>query len=145
MARRRLLSPDQWAGFLAVPDDERELVRHYTLGREDLDLINPKRTAHNRRGFAVLLCYLRYPGRMPEPDETPPPALLAFVAHQVGAEPADYAEYRRRGQTGGHAPASHPPHRGDARRHPALSCYCFDQDGLGYLCPPGNARRKETL
>ena len=99
MARRRLLTGEQWAKFQAVPTDERELIRHYTLGRDDLDAIATKRTARSRLGYAVLLCYLRHPGRVPDPDEMPPPALLAFVAHQVGAEPDDYADYRRRGQT----------------------------------------------
>jgi len=99
MARRRLLTGEQWAKFLAVPTDERELVRHYTLGRDDLDIIAVKRTARSRLCYAVLLCYLRHPGRVPDPDEIPPPALQAFVARQVGAEPDDYADYRRRGQT----------------------------------------------
>ncbi len=36
---------------------------------------------------------------MSVPDEMPPPALLAFVARQVGAEPGDYADYWRRAQT----------------------------------------------
>ena len=99
MARRRLLTGEQWAKFLAVPNDERELVRYYTLGRDDLDAIATKRTARSRLGYAVLLCYLRHPGRVPDPDEMPPPVLLAFVARQVGAEPDDYTDYRRRGQT----------------------------------------------
>ena len=38
MARRRLLSPEQWAGFLAAPTDERDILRYYTLSRDDLDL-----------------------------------------------------------------------------------------------------------
>lgn len=99
MARRRLLTGEQWAKFLAVPTDERDLIRHYTLGRDDLDTIATKRTARNRLGYAVLLCYLRHPGRVPDPAETPPPALLAFVARQVGAEPDGYVDYRRRSQT----------------------------------------------
>ena len=99
MARRRLLTGEQWAKFLAVPTDERELVRYYTLGRDDLDAIATKRTASSRLGYAVLLRYLRHPGRVPDPDEIPPPVLLAFVARQVGAEPVDYTDYRCRGQT----------------------------------------------
>jgi TnpA family transposase len=99
MARRRLLTTDQWATFLALPNDERELVRHYTLGRDDLDIVVTKRAAHNRLGCAVLLCYLRHPGRAPDPDELPPQQLLAFLARQVGADPADYVDYRRRSQT----------------------------------------------
>jgi len=77
MARRRLLTGEQWAKFLAVPNDERELVRYYTLGRDDLDAIATKRTARSRLGYAVLLCYLRHPGRVPDPDEMPPPVLLS--------------------------------------------------------------------
>lgn len=96
MARRRLLSPEQWASFLAVPADEREIVRHYTLGRDDLDLIVGKRAPHRRLGFALVLCYLRHPGRVLEQIEDPPPALLEFVAEQVGARPANFTEYRRR-------------------------------------------------
>jgi TnpA family transposase len=99
MARRRLLTGEQWAKFLAVPDEERALIRHYTLGRDDLDIVATKRTARNRLGYAVLLCYLRHPGRVPDPGEIPPPALLAFVARQVGADPDDYADYRHRAQT----------------------------------------------
>lgn len=30
MARRRLLTEEQWSRFLAVADDERAMVRHYT-------------------------------------------------------------------------------------------------------------------
>nr|WP_256888561.1 DUF4158 domain-containing protein [Acidomonas methanolica] len=88
MARRRVLTEDQWANFLAVPSDERELIRHYTLGRDDPDIVATKRTARNRIGYAVLLCYLRHPDRVPDPDEIPPLALLAFVARQVGLGPA---------------------------------------------------------
>ena len=44
MARRRLLSPEQWAGFLAASTDERDTLRYYTLRRDDLDLIAGKRT-----------------------------------------------------------------------------------------------------
>ncbi|MGO4728348.1 MULTISPECIES: Tn3 family transposase [unclassified Inquilinus] len=99
MARRRLLTGEQWAKFLTVPTDERDLIRYCTLGRDDLDAIATKRTTRSRLGYAVLLCYLRHPGRMPDPDEMPPPALLAFVAHQVGADPDDYTDYRRRSQT----------------------------------------------
>src|SRR3546814_13439195 len=72
MARRRLLSPEQWAGFLAAPTDERDILRHYTLSRDDLDLIAGKRTAHRRLGFALVLCYLRHPGRVLEQHEDPP-------------------------------------------------------------------------
>jgi TnpA family transposase len=99
MARRRLLTVAQWATFLMPPEDERQLVRHYTLGRDDLDIVATRRTAYNRLGCAILLCYLRHPGRALEPDEQPSPQLVAFVARQVDADPGDFADYQRRDQT----------------------------------------------
>ena len=63
MARRRLLDDVQWAGLLSPPSDEREIVRHYTLSDEDLAAAVSKRGDHNRIGFALTLCYLRFPGR----------------------------------------------------------------------------------
>ncbi len=57
MPRRLLLTEEQWARFLAVADDERAMVRYYTLSRDDLDIIALRRTPHTRLGCAVLLCY----------------------------------------------------------------------------------------
>ena len=35
----------------------------YTLSADDLHLIRQHRGIHNQLGFAVQLCYLRFPGR----------------------------------------------------------------------------------
>jgi TnpA family transposase len=40
------------------------MVRHYTLSSEDLALINRRRGDPNRLGFALMLCYLHFPGRI---------------------------------------------------------------------------------
>ena len=61
MARRQLLTDEQWTGLLAPPSDEREIVRYGTLSREDFDIFFRKRSDHSRLGIALLLCYLRYP------------------------------------------------------------------------------------
>ncbi len=98
MARRRLMTDEQWAAFLGAPTDERMLVRHYTLSRDDLDIVAAKRTAANRLGCAVVLAYLHHPGRAPEPGEAPPSAVLAYLARQVGAKPADFTAFARRDQ-----------------------------------------------
>ena len=45
------------------PGDQRELVRHYTLSDTDLAAIRRCRGDHTRLGHALMLCYLRYPGR----------------------------------------------------------------------------------
>jgi len=94
MARRQLLTDEQWARLLAPPNDEREIVRHYTLSRDDLDLIAGKRSGHSRLGFAVLL-YMRHPGRVLDANEIPPPELLAFIADRLDIDLSAFAEYRR--------------------------------------------------
>ena len=99
MARRQLLTDEQWARLLAPPSDEREIVRYWTLSREDFDIIFRKRSDHSRLGFALLLCYLRYPGRVLGADEVPPVALVSFVARQLGVSPAAFTRYSQRDQT----------------------------------------------
>jgi hypothetical protein len=51
-----------------------ELVRYWTLGPEDLRTIVSRRRPHNRLGFAVQLCALRYPGRLLRPANKSPRA-----------------------------------------------------------------------
>ena len=86
MARRRLLTDEQWAGLLALPNEERDIVRHYTLDPDELAVLAAKRAPHNRLGYALLLCAMRHPGRILDPGEMLPPPMLAYVARQVGAE-----------------------------------------------------------
>jgi TnpA family transposase len=71
MARRQLLTDEQWARLLAPPSDEREIFRYWTLSREDFDIIFRKRSDHSRLGFALPFCYLRYPGRVLGAEEVP--------------------------------------------------------------------------
>jgi TnpA family transposase len=99
MARRSLLTEEQWARLLAPPTGEREIVRYWTLSYEDLDLIFRKRSDHGRLGLALLLCYLRYPGRVLGAEEVPPVNLVSFVARQLGISPTAFAKYSQRDQT----------------------------------------------
>jgi len=99
MSPRALLSADQRARLFGIPVDQAEMARHYVLGPEDLALVRAKRRAANRLGFAIQLCALRYPGRAFEPLEAPPAPMLSFVASQIGADPALFSEYARRGET----------------------------------------------
>jgi hypothetical protein len=43
MVRRQLFMDEQWTRLLAPASEEREIVRHCTLSRDDLDLIAAKR------------------------------------------------------------------------------------------------------
>ena len=72
MARRQQLSEDQLAELFDPPVEQRELVRHYTLPSEDLAAAQRCRGDHNRLGYALMLCYLRHPGRALRAGERPP-------------------------------------------------------------------------
>jgi TnpA family transposase len=93
MMRRQQLSEAQIAVLFDPPDDKRELIRHYTLSDADLAMIGRGRGDHNRLGRALMLCYLRYPGRPLRASERPPEPLLAFVAEQIGVFPESISEY----------------------------------------------------
>ena len=68
-------------------------MRHYTLSDTDLAAIRRCRGDHNRLGHALMLCYLRYPGRPLRAGERPPGPLLAFIADQIGVLPESVDEY----------------------------------------------------
>nr|WP_274621709.1 DUF4158 domain-containing protein [Enterobacter kobei] len=61
MPRRSILSATERESLLALPDAKDELIRHYTFNETDLSVIRQRRGAANRLGFAVQLCYLRFP------------------------------------------------------------------------------------
>src|SRR3712207_1474266 len=93
MPRRRALTSAQLAGLLARPAAEADLIRHWTLDGIDLAAVGQRRGEHNRLGFALQLCALRYPGRLLRADEAIPETALRFVADQVGAAPEAFAAY----------------------------------------------------
>ena len=71
----------------------------YTLTPADRDFIATHRTASNRLGVAVQLCFLRHPGRAWTSEETVPVPMLRFIAGQIGVPPSALAGYARRDQT----------------------------------------------
>ena len=87
MARRQQLGEAQIAELFDPPTEQRELVRHYTLSAADLAAIRRCRGDHNRLGYALMLCYLRHPGRALRAGEQPPPAMLQFIAEQLDIVP----------------------------------------------------------
>src|SRR5215471_3920852 len=91
--RRQQLSEAQITTLLDPPTDQRELGRHYTLFAADLAAIRRCRGDCNRLGHAVMLCYLRYPGRPLKAGERPPRPLLLFIAEQIDAPPEAIEEY----------------------------------------------------
>ncbi len=99
MPRRSLLTPAERASLLAFPTDDDELIRNYTFSEFDLASIRHRRGNHNRLGFAVQLCYLRYPGFALPTQGGPPASLLAFIGRQLHIEPASWLQYAKRPET----------------------------------------------
>src|SRR5689334_19533735 len=93
MRRRQQLTEAQITALLDPPTEQRELVRHYTLSAADLAAIRRCRGDHNRLGHALMLCYLRYPGRPLKAGERPPRPLLLFIAEQIDTFPESIEDY----------------------------------------------------
>ena len=93
MARRQRLSETQIAELFDPPAEQRELVRHFTLSPADIAAVLRCRGDGNRLGYALMLCYLRHPGRILRVGERPSAALLAFVAEQIGVFPESIDDY----------------------------------------------------
>ena len=81
------MTEPQLAALFAPPTDQHELVRHYTLSDADITMIRRCRGDHSRLGYAVMLCYLRHPGRPLHAGERPAAALVSFVAGQIDVLP----------------------------------------------------------
>ena len=99
MPRRSLLTPTERTGLLAFPATDDEFIRHYTFSEPDFSAIRQRRGNHNRLGFAVQLCYLRYPGFALPTDAEPPASLLAIVGKQLRIEPDIWPQYAQRPET----------------------------------------------
>jgi Domain of unknown function (DUF4158) len=94
MPRRELLTAAQREALLAFPDEEEILLRYYVLSVRDLAAVRQHRGDHNRLGFAVQLCYLRYPGRdeYARRDETRREHLIE-LQHLYGVQPFTSRKY----------------------------------------------------
>jgi TnpA family transposase len=99
MPRRSILSSAERETLLALPDTKDDLIRHYTFSETDLSLIRQRRGPANRLGFAVQLCYLRFPGIILGIDQLPFPLLLKLVADQLKVGVESWNDYGQREQT----------------------------------------------
>jgi len=99
VARRQLLSDEVWARPLEPPAGEREIARHYTLGPDEMAQLAAKRGDANRLGYALVLLYLRHPGRALEAGEAPPEVVLAYIARPHAVPASAYDDDARRDAT----------------------------------------------
>ena len=99
MPARVTMTERQRGALLALPATEDEVVRHHSLGPDDLAAIAEARTPETRLGYALQLCCLRYPGRHLRHGETLPAIMLDHIAEQIGVEADILAAFARRGPT----------------------------------------------
>jgi hypothetical protein len=77
-----------------------DLVTFFTLSERDLRSIPRSREPHNRLGYALQLCTLRFMGFVPDDLRSAPPDAVAFVAQQLAITPHVLAAYGVRAQPG---------------------------------------------
>lgn len=75
MPRRAVLTDTQRAELFALPENEADPVRCWTLNPKDLRIITSRRRPHNRLGSALQVCAQRYPGRLLKAGEFIPAAV----------------------------------------------------------------------
>ena len=99
MPRRQLLTSTERLELLAFPTDQGELIRLYTLNRQDTAFIRQHRGDHNRLGIAMQMAYLRFPGRVIGEGEVPYEPLLDLLSAQLEISAAAWNLYAKRDPT----------------------------------------------
>src|SRR4051794_39093686 len=80
-----------------IPSED--LIGYFTLSERDQLLVRGQRRDHNRLGFALQVCALRYLGFVPAKLHSAPPAAVGHLAEQLGVAPRCLAKYGERSQT----------------------------------------------
>lgn len=95
MSKKSVLSALEQNSLMNLNTDL--LMENHTLSESDLSLIRQHRGEENRLGFAIQLCYMRYPGIvMPDfPDEM----VIQYVASQLNTSPESFDNYGKRKNT----------------------------------------------
>jgi TnpA family transposase len=76
-----------------------DLITFFTLSERDMQSIPRYSAPHNRLGYALQLCTLRFMGFVPDDLTTAPSEAVAFVAQQLAVAPSALATYGARVHT----------------------------------------------
>lgn len=81
----RYLSRDQRNrfGVFNGPVAPEDLAKYFVLDKHELHIIQNLRGAHNRLGYATLLCSVRFIGTFPEAVDSIPAEVLPFIRDQL--------------------------------------------------------------
>src|SRR5260370_29473583 len=95
------LNPEQRYALTQIPSDlsDRDIARHYTFTEKERELINRRRRASNRLGFAVQLALLKFPGRTLMEVKEVPRTVLTAIAEQVDVPASAFTSYGERENT----------------------------------------------
>ena len=87
-------------GHFVGPPSNQQLSRYFHLDDVDRELVNVRRSAHNKLGFALQLTTVRFLGTFLSEPTTVPPNVVAYVAAQLGiGDVACLAHYAARPTT----------------------------------------------
>lgn len=95
------LNPEQRYALTQIPSDlsDRDIARYYTFTEKERELINRRRRASNRLGFAVQLALLEFPGRTLMEVKEVPRAVLTAIAEQIDVPASAFTSYGGRENT----------------------------------------------
>jgi TnpA family transposase len=95
MSEKSVLSVLEQNGLIGL--NEELIVFHHTFSSSDLMIIKQRRGVENRLGFAVQLCYMRYPGfSMPD---NPSEKVIEYAATQLDISSIFFDDYGKRKNT----------------------------------------------
>ena len=95
MSKKSVLSALEKISLMKLNDELRE--ENHKLSESDMNVIQQHRGEENRLGFAVQLCYMRYPGTA-MPDK-PSKEIIEFIAMQLNVPPSLFENYGNRKST----------------------------------------------
>lgn len=72
--------------MLRFPTLKIDFEKYYTFTQNELFIINQKRGVHNRLGFALMLCVIRYPGISYNIETVIEDTMLQFIKNQLSVE-----------------------------------------------------------
>lgn len=100
MPRRSIFTDSEKQDLVKIPTETFEMCKHYLLSEPDISIISQKRGAHNKVGFALLLCLMRYPGISMNSDTVIPSSTFQFIVNQLSIkDSSNWCKYFKREQT----------------------------------------------
>lgn len=80
-----------------IPADisNNEIIKYYTLSKNDLEIIGKRRNDYNKIGFALQICLLRHKGWTINNYGYIPESIIQYVSKQINVKPKETNKYLR--------------------------------------------------